>query len=162
MKMGEPGENHPSAILLALAHKLDLLRCYEPDRVKNDIICPLEKYIPNPDDMNKLMNYAEALLHATGSRVMYGQEISKYNDDLFYAVSTNVQTCYQAINAVKPPVPGPIALPATVNPFIPLLKRKAESDPVIREQPVFKKANTTKDDEVIKEANKVINPLGNP
>lgn len=159
MKMGEPGEDHPAAVLLALAHKLDLLRCYEPDRVKNDIICPITKYIPNPDDINKLLNYAEALLHATGNRVMYGQEISEYNDDLFYATSTNVQTCYQAISAVKPPVPGPIALPLAINPFTPSVKRKAENEPVITEQPVFKKANITKDDEVMEEESKKIQPI---
>lgn len=148
MKMGEPGEESPTAILLALAHKLDLLRCYEPDRVKKDIIGPLTKYISNPEDVNKLLNYAEGLLHATGNRVMYGQEIAEYNDELFYAVSTNVETCFQAINSVLAPTP---TVNTIQNIFIPTLKRKAENEINVAEQPKTKKPNTTIDEEAMQE-----------
>ena len=157
MKMGEPGEEHPSAVLLALAHKLDLLRCYEPDRVKNDIILPLTKYLSNSDDVIKLLHYAESLLHATGNRVMYGEEISEYNDELFYAVSTNVETCFKAINSVLAPIPTPniIQIPNVVqNPFTPLLKRKAESEIDKRQQPELKKIHMNKDDKTTQEENK--------
>ncbi len=136
MKMGEPGENHPTAVLLALAHKLDLLRCYEPDRVKNDIINVLELYIADHADIEKLMDYAESLLHATGNRVMYGKEITdNYNDDLFYAVSTNVKTCYRAISSVPMPTPN-AKITNTAE------KRKGE-DINEAEQPQTKKQNIT-------------------
>lgn len=102
LKMGEPGENAPAAILLALAHKLDLLRCYESERVENDIIKPLNQFLP-PSYTEQLLNYAERLLHATGNRVFYGENPCDYDHDLFYHASTNVKFCYELISQINVP-----------------------------------------------------------
>lgn len=101
-KMGEPGENSPSAILLSLAHKLDLLRCYEEDRVINDIENPLNQYLP-PNETTRLMEYAEKLLLETGDRIMTGANETDYNSTLFYTASTNIGACFNALEKVEPP-----------------------------------------------------------
>ena len=120
LRMGEPGENDPAAILLALAHKLDLLRCYEPERVENDIIKPLNQYFPAAYT-EQLMNYAENLLHATGNRVLFGDDPTDYDCERFYKASTNVQCCYQALIEIAPLVIELLNLPLT----LPLTKDKS-------------------------------------
>lgn len=103
LEMGNSEKNSPTAILLTLAHKLDLLRCYsDKERVKSSIFDALNKYMPECA-VEKLMDYAETLLHATGDRVLFGKKTSDYKPDLFYATSTNVTACFNAINSVDMP-----------------------------------------------------------
>lgn len=106
LNMGEPGENSPSAISLALAHKLDLLRCFMSvnDSLNTHIIEPLNQYMDTLAT-RALLEYAENLLHATGNRVMIGN-MTGYNESIFYTVSTNVMACFNAIDSVPMPEPS--------------------------------------------------------
>lgn len=104
-KMGNPKNFSSSGILLTLAHKLDLLRCYDSSqRVQESIVQPLTKFLPK-SEIETLLNYAEALLHATGNRVAQGKKICGYTPDLFYLASTKVEACYNAICSITPPIP---------------------------------------------------------
>lgn len=106
LTMGELDQSTPSAILLALAHKLDLLRCFTPvgDSLNTHIINPLNQHM-DKSATDILLAYAENLLHASGDRVMSGQKMASYHDTLFYAVSTNVDSCFNAIDSVPKPLP---------------------------------------------------------
>lgn len=110
LNMGEPDENSTSAILLALAHKLDLLRCFTPvgDSLNTHIINPLKQYLGESATYT-LIEYAEKLLHATGDRVLCGNQKAGYHHAIFYPVSTDVNACFYAIESVPvPDVPEPM------------------------------------------------------
>lgn len=105
LKMGNPKNGSGSGTVLTLAHKLDLIRCYNcPIRVRQSIYDALNVYLPD-EDIVILMQYAEDLLHATGNRVFCGKQETDYNLPLFYAVNTNVEACLNAILSVESPVP---------------------------------------------------------
>ncbi len=105
-RMGEPGEKEPCAILLSLSRCLDLLRCFDEEKVEKNVIHALNQYFP-AETTEKLVDYAEALLHATGNRVVVGKQLCDYDDDLFYAASTNVEFCYEALAKVEAPIVEP-------------------------------------------------------
>lgn len=114
-KSGEPGEDAPAAILLAIARKLDLLRCFDVEKIQNDIIPSLNQHLPS-SCVEQLINYAEALLHATGNRVLYGTTpIDDYNHEIFYQASTNVKFCYEALAEITPPIFETLILPFAKN-----------------------------------------------
>lgn len=105
-KMGSPNLKTPSGILLTLAHKLDLLRCYNSfEKVQQSIITPLSQYFSDVTVL-KLLDYAEKLLHATGDRVLFGKNICEYDGALFYRSSSNVKFCYDALSQIKAPEPN--------------------------------------------------------
>lgn len=105
-KMGEPGEKESCAILLSLSRCLDLLRCFDEEKIEKNVIHALNQYFP-AETTNKLVDYAEALLHATGNRVVVGKQPCDYDDELFYSASTNVTFCYEALAKVEAPIVEP-------------------------------------------------------
>lgn len=107
-KMGNPTEQSPEFKILNFAHKLDLLRCYSTSQIEKSIVEPLNEYLPE-SETQKLLDYAEDLLHATGDRVYVGKNPQEYNKELFFNVSTNAKACLEALATVEMPKPRPIS-----------------------------------------------------
>lgn len=105
-KMGNPTEQSPEFKILNFAHKLDLLRCYSASQIEKSIVEPLNEYLPK-SETQKLLDYAEALLHATGDRIYTGKNPQDYNKELFFKVSTNAKACLEALAQVEMPKPRP-------------------------------------------------------
>lgn len=105
LTMGEPGVTQATGILLALAHKLDLLRCYHAERVQKDILEPFSQYLPEAETL-RLFTFAEALLHATGDRVFYGMEKTGYRLERFYRANTDPTLCLEQLLQVDAPLPA--------------------------------------------------------
>lgn len=114
LRMGEPGENSPCAILLSLSRCLDLLRCFDEEQVEKNVTGALNQYLPT-ETTEKLVDYAEALLHATGNRVVVGKQPCDYDGDLFYMASTNIEFCYEALAKIEAPTVKPLTLPLVLS-----------------------------------------------
>lgn len=104
LKMGSPDEQSAEFKILNFAHKLDLLRCYSAVQIQKSIIDPLNHYLPE-SETQKLLDYAENLLHATGDRVYVGKKPQDYNTRLFFKMNTSAKACLEALAQVEIPTP---------------------------------------------------------
>lgn len=104
LKMGSPDEQSAEFKILNFAHKLDLLRCYSAEQIQKSITEPLNHYLPE-SETQKLLDYAEDLLYATGDRVYVGKNPQDYNKALFCKTSTCAKACIEAIAQVEVPTP---------------------------------------------------------
>lgn len=96
----------PEAKVLNFAHILDLLRCFSPSEIQHKVKNKFKPYLPD-SETEKLLDYAENLLHATGDRVYVGKNPSDYNKELFFKTSTCTKTCFEALAQVEVPTPKP-------------------------------------------------------
>jgi hypothetical protein len=110
------GKPNPTSILtraMALAHDIDLMRCYgreQFDAKVKDIEAVIGMQLTN-----ELCSYARALVAATGDRCLgYGLVAKGYSDKIFVVCSTNFRTCMERIHSVKAPsCMDQVALPVT-------------------------------------------------
>lgn len=101
---GKPGITSASGILMAMAHDLDLMRCYDKSKFKNikmnDFVAKLGG---NKEAAQKLAGYAHDLIIATGDRCMGYAQGQTYQKKLFGQCSLDPKACLQQIQSV--PVP---------------------------------------------------------
>lgn len=106
---GKPGITTITGLLMALAHDLDLMRCYDRDKFNkfkmSDIINILGG---NKEAAIKLVEYVRALIIATGDRCMgYGPD-KDYNLTLFGQCSLDPDVCLDKIKSVVIPSALPV------------------------------------------------------
>ncbi|MDF1760341.1 MAG: SidE phosphodiesterase domain-containing protein [Coxiellaceae bacterium] len=102
--MGDPSNTDISHIIINLAHKLDLARCYKGSKAQVEI----EHYLHRLSDdtkaygeaMHRLRHYALATLHATGNRVRHLN--MPYYPPKFDPCNSNPKKCVDGINSVAP------------------------------------------------------------
>lgn len=106
LHMGEQDQLSDNFKILILAHKLDLIRCYDDEQLERSIIKPLCSIMPR-ENVERLMNYSLSMILETGDRVKsYNQNEAKDYDELkFYIASTNAKFCWKIILSISKPEP---------------------------------------------------------
>ncbi|HAT1596449.1 TPA: NAD-dependent ubiquitin ligase [Legionella pneumophila] len=101
---GKPGISSASGILMALAHDLDLMRCYDEDKFNNlkmkDLVARLGG---NKEAAKKLADYAHDLIIATGDRCMGYGVTQDYNYSLFGKCSLDPNECLKQLQSIPKP-----------------------------------------------------------
>ncbi|WP_155823802.1 SidE phosphodiesterase domain-containing protein [Legionella shakespearei] len=106
----------PIAILIRLAHEIDLIRCFsvsQMHRIKKDIL----PYFGNDQKkLERIFNYNYQLCVVTGNRVTGSSHPLDYNPKQFYQCSQSFRTCIQAMARVAKPSAYTVAIaPAVLN-----------------------------------------------
>ena len=90
------------SLILNLAHKLDLIRCY-PDDILNKTLFDDPRIMPYSKTINDLLDIALNQIVATGDRVKSHGTKHSYQLPLFYDASTNPAYCLtQILNSNMP------------------------------------------------------------
>ncbi|MDF1797497.1 MAG: SidE phosphodiesterase domain-containing protein [Coxiellaceae bacterium] len=102
--MGDPSNTDISHVIINLAHKLDLARCYRGGKAEKEIECYMHQLSDNTkaygEAMHGLRHYAIATMDTTGNRIRHLR--IPYNTERFAASNSNPATCLDNINSALP------------------------------------------------------------
>ncbi len=109
--MGDPANKHPFHIVMNIAHKLDLPRCYTQNKMEQDQIPYIAEFINNSAVISELMDYACRCIEATGDRLYYtpvdasvSPRVSR-ETGTFVRLSQSASACIEAIAQVNNMLP---------------------------------------------------------
>lgn len=102
VSMGEPDNVNPIHLVMNISHKLDLLRCYDFERMETRQVPYLNQFFISRSPVIALLNHAENCIKLTGDRlscIRQGKQHISRHKSLFVNLSSNSLACMNRLGS---------------------------------------------------------------